>query len=88
MAYFKCEICGRPARYHDTSLQNGVATERHLCGLHGRQLWYGAFKEVLSNEVGDLPSDWLPVQVSKRHLKKHTLSASTMQQLAASLRPK
>ncbi len=39
-------------------------------------------------EVGGLTSDCLPFQVSKRRLKKHTLSASTLQQLAASLRPK
>jgi hypothetical protein len=31
----KCDICGRPATIHETAINAGEVTSRHLCQEHG-----------------------------------------------------
>jgi hypothetical protein len=33
-----CGICGRPATIHETAIDAGVTTTRHLCPEHGEPL--------------------------------------------------
>lgn len=34
----RCAICGRPATVHETAIDAGATTSRHLCPEHGEPL--------------------------------------------------
>jgi hypothetical protein len=39
MVQAKCEICGQPAAFHETTVEHGGAVTRHLCERHGQPAW-------------------------------------------------
>ena len=38
MHQHQCEICGRPATIHETSLASGAVSDRHVCYAHGEAM--------------------------------------------------
>ena len=90
----ECDVCGRTAKYHDTSVDEGV-TERHLCGVHGRRLFLGAMKDVLASQVKQMPTSWRSTDDSDAQLRERIAGASSladigdlfqMEEVAASFR--
>lgn len=61
----KCDICGRPARHHQTAIEGHDVVVQHLCGLHARHSSLYGFKDVLITQVNMFPEDWLTSQGSE-----------------------
>lgn len=40
-----CAICGQPSMFHETTLDGGAASVRHLCREHGQPSWIRAASE-------------------------------------------
>ena len=91
----KCDVCSRSAKYHDTSFNENVV-EQHLCGVHGRTLFLGAMKDVLSSQLKHVPSGGRSTRDTDSQLKERIANASSLSEIdklfrlgemAASLRP-
>jgi hypothetical protein len=76
----QCDVCGRRAKYHDTSMENGV-TERHLCGVHGQRMFLSAMKDVLASQVKHLPANWRATHDSDSQLTQRIVGASSLGQI-------
>ena len=83
-----CDLCGRPAKYHQTSLRDGAVSERHLCGVHGNRLWFASFKELLARQVNDAPAEWFPPGLEKEHLKQRIAQARTLAEARKGFKPR
>ena len=88
MSKANCDLCGRPAKYHDTSLRDGVVSERHLCGVHGNRLWFASFKELLVRQIDDLPAERLPPGIAKDYLRQRIAKARTLEEARKRFRPR
>jgi hypothetical protein len=70
----QCEICGRPATIHDTSIENSVAlASRHLCQEHGSNDLHSILSSVAASSQDALSqlSEWYRhlTDVEKRRLE-------------------
>lgn len=50
MRRYHCEICGQPATIHETALNDGAVSYRHLCQVHGQEMLPAPV--VTSDEAG------------------------------------
>ena len=82
----KCDICGRRAKQHDTCAESGIVVERHLCGIHGRQVFLAAFKEALSAQAPHTAREWRTTSVSDSQLRERILDASSLREIGAMCR--
>ncbi len=93
-----CDLCHRDAIYHDTSIENGIVVQRHLCGIHGRKLvrdhitslhpdrTLDHFKDLFSAQVDRRPDDWVPPEMTANELKTRIRKARNLKELAAAVR--
>ena len=82
----KCDICGRPARHHQTTIEGQDAVVQHLCGLHARQPSLCGFKDVLITQVNKFPEDWLTSQGTEAERRQQVAEAGSLRELAEWLR--
>lgn len=38
MRRYHCEVCGQPATIHETAVNDGAVSYRHLCEAHGQDV--------------------------------------------------
>ncbi|HUQ69258.1 MAG TPA: hypothetical protein VM165_07040 [Planctomycetaceae bacterium] len=74
----KCERCDRPAKFHETVVENGAVIERHLCARHGQQTWFDACRDPLVDAVASLPDGQLPPGVNRAELQTRLSAAKTL----------
>jgi hypothetical protein len=79
----KCDVCDRPARFHETCVETGDLIERHFCGTHSRKLSLAVWKDLIASQAAQLPKECLPTNVEKTKLKKAIKDASSLKEVTA-----
>lgn len=82
----QCDVCGRPAKHHETLLEAGAVVRKNYCGFHGRKATLAAFKAVLATQADHIPTNWLAPGVSDSNLRERINEASSIKEIARLLR--
>ena len=88
MSKTNCDVCGRRAKFHETSLHDGVVSERHLCGIHGNREWFASIRELLARHTDVAPAEWLPPGLERQQLKQWIAKARTLAEARKGFRPR
>jgi hypothetical protein len=75
----RCDVCGRPAKFHETRLDGDERLERHLCAVHGRKAQLVVVKDVLAAEIKSMPGQWL---VDPDEARQRIAGASSLGEIA------
>ena len=82
----KCDVCGRPAKHHDTTVDGELVVQRRLCGIHGKTDSLCAYKDALAAQVAGMPANWRSMHESDSQLRERISQASSPREIAEMFR--